>query len=638
VPRRASSLVILALLSAGYSVLSRASVPSGTIEVVQAVQSLDGDVRLIAGKPTMVRIYLDSNEYDGQKVTGFLETSRVRTGETLTTQALNSVEFVSGHTDTMLEQHDDLAKSLNFVLPAAWTTSGQITLRLAKVLRDADKIQLPCAFCGATPKPATFFAAPPLKVKVIYVAYNLDGTSPLAEPSEEDYEAIKSWLQRAYPISQILISQDRIEAQPNSLKGPFTCDAVNTALAIKRIKEVRSHSVDLLTHYYGLVSDKYFFMRGCTSIAINPDPRFIASGPAGNPADYPNDKAISWDKSKTFAGWYAGHELAHTFGRTHPGKCGELAPLDSTFPFELGHLSNAPEKYIGIDMHDKADLSDAVVLPGLQWADMMTYCPNIWISGYTYTAIFDRLSQENRSSTTGPSFAPFSLQLKKNKPRGSARQYIDILISVNLTKATAHFEYVQKDESPYFELPDGQGEATIRTVNNKGGVIGSYHATVYNNTDLSPTADKTAVIRLSIPFSEKISSLELVLGSEIKASFSAGGERAAVSDLRARTAPELNPDEISMMALSNALDAARRDVFVSWKDAGEGVTYDVELSIDKGQTWSTIAARLSDHFLAIDPLKSHLSNGSDVVVRVTASDGFRSTAVETTTIKIKSLE
>jgi hypothetical protein len=134
--------------------------PQGTIGVVQSVQSLDGDVPLIAGKPTMVRIYLDNKEYQGLKFTGQLEVKRVKTGEALTTESVNSIEILSGQDNTLMQEHDDLTKSLNFVLPVEWTASGEITLRLANVLRDPDKVKLPCPFCTVAPKPATFFAAP----------------------------------------------------------------------------------------------------------------------------------------------------------------------------------------------------------------------------------------------------------------------------------------------------------------------------------------------------------------------------------------------------------------------------------------------------------------------------------------------
>ena len=360
-----SQLLLLVSLNFVFCFTSVAIAQQNRIEVVQSVQSFDQDVPLIAGKKTLVRVYLDNAENSALKVTGQLEVTRVNSGKTQVIDSNNSIDMADGQNDSLAEKHDDIRKSLNFVLPAEWTAPGLVSFRLANILSAADKKQLSCTSCARFTLPVSFHSAPALKVRVIYFAYNLDGVSPFAYPSDADLTSIESWLTRTYPTSQIIISHDVVDAAVNKLSGHFKCYELNAALAGIRFDEVTNDNVDPLTHYYGLVSDKYYLMSGCSIVVPNvPDARVVASGPAGNPARHADVPSIYWDKSAIFTGWYAGHEIAHTFGRAHPGTCGEL-PEDSDFPYIGGFLSNSPEKYVGLDVGNNPDIASAVALPGL---------------------------------------------------------------------------------------------------------------------------------------------------------------------------------------------------------------------------------------------------------------------------------
>jgi hypothetical protein len=106
---------------------------------------------------------------------------------------------------------------------------------------------------------------------------------------------------------------------------PFACGDVNAQLSAIRGLDVAG-GTDRRTHYFGLVSDGAGFMRGCASgIPQTPDPTTVASGPTGN-------SGFSWDTDGCYGDWYTGHELGHTFGRFHPGFCGETHD-DSSYPF-----------------------------------------------------------------------------------------------------------------------------------------------------------------------------------------------------------------------------------------------------------------------------------------------------------------
>src|SRR5262249_49618665 len=145
---------------------------------------------------------------------------------------------------------------------------------------------------------------------------------------------------------------------------------------------------DKRTHYFGLVADGGFFMRGCAAgIPQTPDPTTVASGPTG-PATW------GWDFDGSYGDWYTGHELGHTFGRYHPGACGE-AHDDPSYPFTAGQLANADDAFVGFDAGDPAYNLPMTALPGVAWHDVMTYCSYQWLSSYTYQGILTRLLAEN---------------------------------------------------------------------------------------------------------------------------------------------------------------------------------------------------------------------------------------------------
>jgi hypothetical protein len=631
VQNRAAKLVLVSLLN--FAVCSKSvAIPQNTIEVVQAIQSMEQDVKLVAGKTTIVRVYLDGSENKGLKVTGRLEITRVNTGKTTKIDAINSVDIDATQGASPIDQHDDIRKSLNFLIAPEWTSSGRVSFRLAEIILASNKQPLPCTTCATVSKTLSFFGVPALKVKVILLAYNVDGISPFAYPSDADIASIKSWLSRAYPTSQLILSIGELDAKSIGLSGHFKCNDVDEALGAVRLKEVTDGGVDPLTHYYGLVSDKYFLMSGCSTVPDEPDARVVASGPAGIPARHPDVPEIYWDKGPIFTGWYAGHEIAHTFGRAHPGKCGESKD-DSDFPYEMGRLSNRPEKYIGLDVGDKSDGTTAVVLPGLKWSDVMTYCPDRWISQYTYDGIFTRLYAENGQNPNGGP-GP-QLQAQQNPAFPSSAKFIDIIASINFTKASASFKYVRKSDFPYFRLAGEKGEATLSTLDQNGKVIQTFHAHISRYTDIHRDAEETATVRTSIPYDDRISSLALEVNEKIRATYSGGGTRAAVSDLVVKNAIDLSGEEFAMMTSASQAEGASKGLLVKWKAVGEGVKYTVEISGNKGSLWSTIAVDLSENYLTIVPERLGLSEGSNLLVRVTANDGFKSTAVETTSITVR---
>jgi hypothetical protein len=204
-------------------------------------------------------------------------------------------------------------------------------------------------------------------------------------PSNLDFQLLESWLGRAYPVAQVVSSRVLVTATTSS---PFLCDDINAQVAAIRALDVAGGE-DSRTHYYGLVSDGGFFMRGCAAgIPSGPAPETVASGPTGS-------ATWGWDFDGSYGDWYGGHELGHTFGRLHPGFCGETQDDLTRYPYDNGQLGGSDASFAGFDVGDPVNGLAMAALPGAVWRDVMTYCNNQWISAYTYLAVRRRLIAES---------------------------------------------------------------------------------------------------------------------------------------------------------------------------------------------------------------------------------------------------
>jgi hypothetical protein len=196
------------------------------------------------------------------------------------------------------------------------------------------------------------------------------------------------------------------------------------------------------------------------------------------------------------------------------------------------------------------------------------------------------------------------------------------------------FKDVRRSRSPSFQLPAKKGGATIRTKDAGGHVILSYPVILRQDTDRAPNTDETALIQTSLPYSDRIATLELLLHDEIKDTFEAGGDQAAVSALSLQHAADMNPSDLALFTAAGEPEAASRGILVRWQAGNERVRYTVQASADSGHTWNTLATKLVEHYFVIDPRRLGLSDGTMLSIRIIANDGFSSSALATKEIRV----
>ena len=361
--------------------------PMRKIEVTQAVQDVQNSVTLVAGKTTVVRVYLDAGSLvNSISISGELAWRRGDTAEAFV-PALNQVKLQSDPPLTLTEQRHNVKASLNFLLPADAIAGGSLTLRLSRLfVPGGDDVPL----AGASPVTVEFQSVPPLIMRVIGLRYQVGTSDVFVSPNGIHFAYLQSYLARAYPVAQVKWTYILVDADfaspfnndPNN--SMMTAARANAQLAAMRSREL-SDGFDPRTHYYGIVDDQggHNFMRG---LAFSSN---IASGPAGVPINgYMGDLDIS------YADWYGAHELGHTFGRSHSAIPVGVDAKDSDFPLPSGYISKADDRYVGFDVGDVNLNLPMQALPGRTYHDVMTYSDRQWLSPHTYENIRLRLISE----------------------------------------------------------------------------------------------------------------------------------------------------------------------------------------------------------------------------------------------------
>jgi hypothetical protein len=409
-------------------------------------------------------------------------------------------------------------------------------------------------------------------------------------------------------VADVVWSSGTIDA---NMQGPnFTAGDINAQLAAIRAQDVAA-GVDKRTHYYGMVADGGFFMRGfAAGIPGQPDPSVVASGPTG-----PN--SWGWDFDGSYGDWYGGHELGHTFGRFHLGSgCGESSD-DPNYPYIFGQLANYDAGCVGFDVGDAALGIAIAAYPGTAWHDVMTYCNNQWLSDYTYNRIRTRLAAED-ILPAGPVLAhlPVEVGVASGRPdqrvpeipaveaERAGRTLIHVVATVNLTRRQGKIEYVNPlSAGDAYGLKPGS-QVQIRVLSADETLLREYPVEVKLNSELGPEDDKEGLIDAALAVDPAARVVQLAIAGGIADTFRAAAQ-APSGDLSSRVKVE------------------KAAVHLSWQpgptvDAKH--TYTIQASTDGGQTWYTLGVGLTEPSIQIH--KGQFEAGLEVRLRVLATDGF----------------
>jgi hypothetical protein len=636
------------------------------IEVTQGIQDVAHSVPMLAGRGIYARVFfdiaVDPTDEDTARLAGKLRVTSVG-GDALTLENLydHLNPSVAGEQNGQLERQRSNARSgLVFYLPADRVKQGTFTFAMSDVRERDDVRKISCTNCDMFSRTVSVEAtAPVLRLTVIGIAFKYKGT--LYEPRTYDFAMIPSWLRRAYPISDVIYDYRTIVYPDKNVHPPvdsddpkpgdMTCEDVNLLLVNLRTEDVEHNGVDPRTHYYGLVFEgmggkqEQLFMRGCSNFPDGSEVIPVGSGPTG-------PGAHGWDRSGSYGGWYAGHEIGHTLGRHHVGgACREdIWYLDANYPFPYSQISTASESFVGFDPGDTVEgrRLAPIAMPGKNIKglggrlshDVMSYCRWQWISAYTRGALLDRLQREDGffSSSRSPDVAssPNGIAVAElataKKQRAAVADQLEgvrllhVLVQIEVGWSTGKIVSLSPVKNAVAtkgaEAPD---TPVVETLTAQGKVYSSTPVTVLKFTDNHSKAVNTergkGLIDIIVPIDATVNGVRVTFRGKTIAERIVGRGRPSLRNvIQSATEPK-------------AALAGKLPIVLTWEgrhSSDNALTYSVLLSTDDGATWKTVAVRLRQPRLEIYPQmlsptqRADAAAGSPIKYKVIANDGFNS--------------
>lgn len=313
------------------------------VYLTQSVQTADSRIPLVAGRPTIVRVFVRGS------TTGLAPAAvRVRFYQGTTLLGTLTGSATPG---TALDQ---ACCSANLAVPDTYVRDG-VTLIAdvdpANVVAETNEDDNAWPLTGAS-KPIRVVSVSVVNIQLVPIRHRSNNL--VSSPTTD----LTSLLQRMYPLSAVNVA---VHAEYVTDLPPLT-NAGSWLSMLSQIDALRTLEGSK-SYYFGVLNQQT--APGIVGIAgIG---AFAGVGVGG-----PDARA---EETLT-------HEFGHSFGRQHsptPARCGRPAGVDANYPRADGT--------IGIYAYD----TQASTIYTPDRFDIMGYCDNTWASEYTYSGILQYL-------------------------------------------------------------------------------------------------------------------------------------------------------------------------------------------------------------------------------------------------------
>jgi hypothetical protein len=339
------------------------------MEVVQVLQ----DATLIEDKRTLVRVYVGVRGVSSpvRGVNGILWRDG-HPGDVIEAMNRGTVELqVESDPMNAPDVVGNLDHTLNFLLPDAWATTDEFWVHINTSAGWV--VSVPeCAGCNVNNQiheEHVFHAANPLHVTLV------DVTCAGISPPIVNHADVYRWAHTVYPISELTPHADTLSVSYELSNTTFITRICGSgwSMLLDDLQSLRDHTTlpadDV--KYYGIVDDA---VAHCWTDA---DGDRWCTGGCGRTGG--NVAAGLVDPANTArAGRILAHEIGHNLGRSHTCGCNEP-----------GCVNQHPGGVLGVYGVDLENPSAPVYLDPTTYHDIMTYCPDRWISDITYQVFVD---------------------------------------------------------------------------------------------------------------------------------------------------------------------------------------------------------------------------------------------------------
>jgi len=574
------------------------------LEVTQGLQRYTNKVRLVEGKRTFVRFYVDvydTAHTDGKtypidaKLRVYRENTLV--GTLLPVNTLTGyLNIPYGWSNPYLDPNYLFMVSNNtfiFEIPSDLTNG---TLRLVGNVNIDWKSPETNLINDDVETTVAFETVPQFGTKIFRVKWQEDdGTYHTT--SYDNIQASLNFARQALPIPDIWAASSIYSYYVDYGRGVPHYNQLNQYLIDKWVWDYQNNNILFqefpIVRYYALIDKNGEKVGGLA----NGIPGIVASGWTG------------W--TSTFS-----HELAHTFGRHHATYCGADSGCAN---INIWGYKPCPDGYVEypynggkIGPHEFSlegfvyDNQNNFQIRSSNWYDLMSYCNPRWISDFTYHGIMNYLQ-------------PGLLSKDESVPdSGQVARSDNLLVSGAIDLNTGDL-----DLSPFFVIPDstplssydsGDFAIVLRDIN--GAELARYRFTppvpiLEQTCSLENTSSEPSKMLITelVPYDPLTARVDIEgpNGSGVIASATSGAAAPAVSVTSPNGGEIFAGDTIT--ATWNANDAD-----------GDNLFFNVQYSPDNGTTWDMVAMNIQDTQVVID--RDNFHGSSQALIRVYASDGI----------------
>lgn len=397
---------------------------------------------VIAGRPGLVRIHartIDKTVKRPAPLTGEL---RVHTP--------GREDLVIGGMIRKLVKLDDgdLDSTFTFELPAEAFAPGMtlsFTLKDDALPGDAVGVTFPDGPLAVDVKDS----GTTLKVKIVPVQYDADGSKRVPDLTQKTLEFYKNSLYKMYPVANVdMTVRDTIEwplaVNPD---GNGWDGLLENIIKLRKTDNV-ADDVYYAAVFTPAANPGQYCQRGCV----------LGVAPAQFRSDVNLRVAMIVGFGSRSEGGTLAQEIAHAMGRWH-APCGNPANVDDTFPYDSGRIGTWGYDVLTKDMID----------PDGRFYDFMSYCQPVWVSDYTWNGLWQAADDVAKTKRPDPTPTPAT---PPTNPSGSGAGALVAKRFATVTNAasgarlfTRHFQSLLVDATG--ALTRGEDLDVVETENDK---------------------------------------------------------------------------------------------------------------------------------------------------------------------------
>ncbi len=334
---------------------------------------------VVAKRPGLIRVYVEPGDgWKAREVTA--EVRLVVDDEKF--PILRETKTISGSS-----KDEDPKSTFNLEVPAENLLPG-VTFQVTLTAADGEAVKEGEESEGRFPQDGSFKdlgaqLSGKLRVVIVPLKYETDGSGRTPDLGTTQLERYRKTLMQRYPASEVEVTT----RDPYPWTTTIAANGQGFSAALRAMHQLRQRDkVDDDVYYYGIFSPaasmSSFCRGGCvtglSTVTDEDTPVMRASVGLG---------FVGQDSANTMA-----HELGHAHGREH-APCGGASGVDPQFPY--------PQAQLGVWGYD---IFGKTLISPTKGRDMMGYCPNEWVSDYTYNALFERMAAISTSKNKTLSF------------------------------------------------------------------------------------------------------------------------------------------------------------------------------------------------------------------------------------------